>query len=218
MEPGFWHERWETQQIGFHQGEVNPFLVEHWHSLGLTDDAQVFVPLCGKSLDMFYLAEQGHEILGCELNEIACQQFFEENELPLEISPQGDHTLFNTEQLTLCQGDIFTMPKQLTQGCNGFYDRAALIAWPETMRRQYVQTLAELLPEGARGLLITLDFAEDVISGPPFAVSQNWIEQNMADLFDIELLSETDVLAENPRFLKKNATWLNEAVYRLIRK
>lgn len=218
MEPSFWHERWENQQIGFHQGEVNPFLVRHWKALGLSSASKVFVPLCGKSLDMFYLAEQGHQILGCELNESACEQFFEENELSLHREKVGEHQLFHTEQLSVCQGDIFSMPQTLVEGCTGFYDRAALIAWPDDMRRNYVECLGKLLPSKSRGLLITLDFAPDVISGPPFAVSQSWVEENMADLFDIELLSEEDVLAENPRFINKNATWLNEAVYRLVRK
>lgn len=218
MEPSFWHERWENQQIGFHQGEVNPFLVKYWNTLKLEREAQVFVPLCGKSLDMFYLAEQGHQILGCELNESACEQFFEENQLALHKETFGEHKLFQTEQLALCQGDIFSMPQGLTASCVGFYDRAALIAWPEEMRRQYVECLANLLPSKSKGLLITLDFAADVISGPPFAVNQSWVETNMSDLFDIELLSVEDVLGDNPRFIKKEATWLNESVYRLVRK
>ncbi len=81
MEPSFWHQKWQLQQIGFHQQQVNPFLVKYWPSLAIAETSGVFVPLCGKSLDMCYLAELRHGVLGCELNPLAVEQFFSENDL-----------------------------------------------------------------------------------------------------------------------------------------
>lgn len=34
MEADFWHRKWATNDIGFHQGEANPLLVKHFAALG----------------------------------------------------------------------------------------------------------------------------------------------------------------------------------------
>ncbi|AZG74722.1 thiopurine S-methyltransferase [Shewanella livingstonensis] len=218
MEPSFWHEKWQLQQIGFHQYQVNPFLVKYWSHIGLTENTQVFVPLCGKSLDMFYLAEQRHAVLGCELNILAVEQFFTDNDLSYQVSNIDDHAVFSTDQVTLYQGDIFTLPPSTTVSIGGFYDRAALIAWPEEMRQQYVKALAALIPANVSGLLITLDYPQETLKGPPFAVSPSWVESYLTPYFDVELLECVDVLADNQRFMNKHVPWLNEAVYKLTRK
>ncbi|MGX9462658.1 thiopurine S-methyltransferase [Shewanella sp. A14] len=218
MEPSFWHKKWQLQQIGFHQNQVNPFLVKYWSLLELTEKSEVFVPLCGKSLDMFYLAEQGHGVLGCELNAIAVEHFFTDNDLVYHVNDIDEHAVFSTDQVTLYQGDIFTLPPSLTSSISGFYDRAALIAWPEEMRQQYVHALAALIPINVSGLLITLDYPQEALNGPPFAVSPNWIDTYLTSYFTVELLECVDVLADNQRFVNKNVPWLNEAVYKLTRK
>lgn len=218
MEPSFWHQKWQLQQIGFHLNQVNPFLVKYWPQLGLTENSEVFVPLCGKSLDMFYLAEQRHTVLGCELSAIAVEDFFTENELTYQVSHINDHAVFSTDQVTLYQGDIFTLPSSLTSSISGFYDRAALIAWPEEMRQQYVLALAALVPANVSGLLITLDYPQETLKGPPFSVSPTWIKTYLTPYFKVELLECVDVLADNPRFINKQVPWLNEAVYKLTRK
>lgn len=218
MEPGFWHDKWHQQQIGFHQQDINPFLVKYWQKLALPAAAKVFVPLCGKSLDMCFLAEQGHQVIGCELNELAVQQFFSDNQLEMTKTAVGEHQHYQTEQISLYQGDIFTLPNELTQDVTAFYDRAALIAWPESMRAQYAKQLASLLPSGSLGLLVTLDYPQEALNGPPFAVSPTWVETYLTEDFEIQLLDCQDVLADNPRFIKKEVPWLNEAVYLLKRK
>ncbi len=218
MEPSFWHEKWDLKQIGFHQPQINEFLLKYWSRLSLEPSAEVFVPLCGKSLDMCYLAEQGHSVLGCELNQIAVEDFFKENNLPVNCQTHGEHQVYSTEQVSLIQGDIFTLANESTQSINAFYDRAALIAWPEAMRQQYAKKLAELIPVGVKGLLVTLDYDQAALNGPPFAVSPAWIEQYLASHFEVELLECADVLADNPRFVNKQVPWLNEAAYLLTRK
>ena len=81
MQPDFWHQRWADNQIGFHQSAPTPLLLKHWPALGITPGAQVFVPLAGKSLDMAWLASQGHRVLGVELSQLAVEQFFAEHDL-----------------------------------------------------------------------------------------------------------------------------------------
>lgn len=218
MEPSFWHQKWDLQQIGFHLEQVNPLLIKYWSSIPVQTPGAVFVPLCGKSLDMCYLAELGHDVIGCELNQAAVEQFFTDNQLPFNCQQNGEHKVFSTEQVSIFQGDIFTLSTENTAMMSCFYDRAALIAWPESMRQQYAQKLAELIPRGVSGLLVTLDYPQDELSGPPFAVSLDWINQYLANDFDVQLLESEDVLAGNARFVNKGVSWLNEAAYKLTRK
>ncbi|WP_299003919.1 thiopurine S-methyltransferase [uncultured Shewanella sp.] len=221
MKASFWHERWEKQQIGFHNEEVNPLLIKYWPQLGLNTAARVLVPLCGKTLDMCYLKEIGHSVLGCELSELAVRQFFSEYQVEQEslaCIQKNEHQHFILDNITIIQGDMLTLSSQDCGTIGAFYDRAALIAWPEALRQTYVEQLMRLLPLGSRGLLITLDYPQEVMAGPPFAVQDDWIIDNMASGFDIERLSCDDVLHENPKFMRKQVPWLTESVYKLIRK
>ena len=221
MQPSFWHEKWDAQQIGFHLSAVNPLLIQFWPQLKLPSKSQVFVPLCGKSLDMCFLAEQGHDVLACELNELAVSQFYQENNLTHSVEQIGEHKRYSTEQITIYQGDIFSLKNTNSTEfakTSAFYDRAALIAWPEAMRLQYAKQLASLIPAGSVGLLVTLDYPQAELNGPPFAVSDDWVATNMSTDFEIERLAYEDVLSDNPRFVKKQVSSLTESVYKLTRK
>lgn len=216
MEAQFWHDKWQKQQIGFHQSQINPFLIRFWSKV-YAQKGQVFVPLCGKSSDMCFLAELGHKVLGCELNQIAVEQFFEENQLAVKQNSMGEHLHFASDQVDIIQGDIFNLSTCTTANMAAFYDRAALIAWPDEMRQAYALKMAALVPAKTQGLLITLDYPQDTIKGPPFAVSPDWIAQYLSPYFDVELLACEDVLADNPKFVNKQVPWLNEAAYKLVR-
>ncbi len=89
MEPAFWHKRWADNQIGFHQGQVNSYLQTHWPALGLETGSRVLVPLCGKSLDLVWLAGQGYRVLGVELSRRAVEDFFREHGLEARCSSAG---------------------------------------------------------------------------------------------------------------------------------
>lgn len=218
MDAEFWHDKWNSQQVGFHRDSVNSLLKKHWPDLGLTSNSTIFVPLCGKTLDMCFLAQSGHQVIGCELSDVAVRQFFDENKLSFKLEKQDEFQCYLSDSITLYRGDFFSLPRLVTKVCDGFYDRAALIAWPEHMRVDYVKKLAELLPVGAKGLLVSLDYPQADYDGPPFAVSHDWIMANMTADFDISLLSELEVLNDNPKFVVKNVPWLTESVYKLVRK
>src|SRR3546814_1274665 len=93
MDPDFWQQRWRDNRIGFHRDGVLPLLEKHWPSLGLATGRRVFVPLCGKSLDIAWLEARGHRVLGVELSSLAVGQFFDENGMAptKRESPLGTH-------------------------------------------------------------------------------------------------------------------------------
>ena len=212
MEPSFWHQRWENNKIGFHLGQVNPYLVRYWPDLGLHAGSRVFVPLCGKSLDMLWLAEQGHDVIGVEISPIAVRAFFDENSLQPEVSQAGAFEIWSVDQITILLGDYFELqPAQLGE-VEAVYDRASLIALPEEMREDYVEHLNALCPAMPR-LLITLDYDQARMDGPPFAVSQEEVRELYHDRSSLVMLEANDVLADNERFREQGLDRLVEAVW-----
>ena len=155
MDPEFWLARWQKQEIGFHQASVLDLLQAHWARLGLERGAPVFVPLCGKSLDMAWLAGEGYRVIGAELSEIAIDEFFAERGLKPTTRTVGRFAVKSAEAYELWCGDIFELPREAVAGVAGVYDRAALIAFPPAMQERYAATLKSLLPARAPILLIT---------------------------------------------------------------
>jgi thiopurine S-methyltransferase len=196
MEPDFWHDRWREGRIGFHEGRPNTFLTRHGAHLG--EAGRVLVPLAGKSHDMVYLAEQGHQVVGVELSPLAVQSFFGDHGLAPTRQAHGPFEAFSAGPITLLLGDIFALdpahlgPDPLT----AVYDRAALIALPPDLRRRYAAHLRQLMPAGARGLVVTFDYPQEMMDGPPFSVAPG----EVAALFSGLTLAELDsAMADLPR-------------------
>ncbi|QRY78485.1 thiopurine S-methyltransferase [Pseudomonas sp. PDNC002] len=217
MQHDFWHARWARNEIGFHQQSVNPGLIRHWPTLGLPEDSQVLVPLCGKSLDMLWLAQWGYRVLGVELAERAAQDFFAELEVEPEVTQEGALRRFRFDRLEILQGDIFDVTEEQLADCSGLYDRAALIALPETMRADYVAHLQRSLPAQVRGLLVTLEYPQAEMDGPPFAVLADEVHRHFGADWQVVEAERLDVLAENPKFLKRGVSHLDEVVFTLSR-
>lgn len=211
MEHQFWHERWEQNQIGFHQQEINTYLNSHWAELGLPDGAPVFVPLCGKSLDMLWLRGQGHAVLGIDISDLALSAFFQENQLSPRIRRDARFSHYELDNLHLLGGDFFALTPDDLGNITAVYDRAALIALPPEMRRDYVDQMARLLPAGARILLITLEYPDGMLKGPPFSVGQDEVEALYQRGFEVSFKGRWDGLGPKGKPLK-------EVVYTLTRK
>lgn len=218
MEPGFWHERWARNQTGFHLPEVNPYLLRHWPGLGVASGAQVLVPLCGKSLDLVWLASVGHRVMGVELSEKAVEAFFTEQGLTPQISQRGAFKVYQAGSIELWCGDFFALDAGAVADCRALYDRAALIALPPLMREQYAEHLSRILAGGSRGLLITLDYEQSQKAGPPFAVSDEEVQLLLGTQWSPEVLEQQDILGASWKFVQDGVTRLEERAYRLARR
>jgi thiopurine S-methyltransferase len=180
MDENFWKGRWERGETGWHQTEVEPRLMQ-----GLGDLARtiVLVPLCGKSLDLAWLAKRGHEVVGVELSTMACEAFFRENGISFERVVDKDGTVrYRGGGITILNMNVFAVTaEQLPGPIGAVYDRAALIALPADLRRRYVDHLVELLRVRAtpktRFLQIVLERTPGDEKGPPFSVSAAELEE-----------------------------------------
>lgn len=215
MNAQFWLNRWQEGRTRWHGNVPNPLLVEYWPAIGAPADARVLVPLCGKSLDMPWLAAQGHRILGVELSPLAIAQFFAENALEAHTDPAAIPPRHVSGPIELVQSDIFNVPPQIFASCDAIYDRAAIIALDPAQRQRYARRVYDHLPPGCRGLMITLEYPPEQMEGPPFSVSEEEVRTLLAEQWQIDLLTRRDILADSPNFADQGLSALSTAVYRL---
>jgi len=216
MEPAFWQQRWADNQIGFHQAQVNPYLQKYWPTLGLVPGSRVLVPLCGKSLDLAWLAGQGHRVLGVELSRRAVEAFFREHGLQAEVRQRGAFEVWRSGDVELWCGDIFALQAEDIGDCSGLYDRAAVIALPPQMRGAYMQLLSGLLPVSCQGVVVILDYDQALLGGPPFSVGDEELRKGFAG-WQVDELEVVEVIEESPKFLQAGVSSLLERVYRVSR-
>lgn len=182
MSKQFWLELWESNEIPFHKASVHPALPRYESRLHL-EGARVLVPLAGKSLDMLWLRAQGAYVVGVELSEIACRQFFEENNLDYRVETKGDYVSYCSDGLCLYQGDFFSFREEMD--FDYAYDRASLIALPPKLRFDYARQLAKLVRPQGQKFLISLEYSSADFDGPPFSVSADEIATLYQGDFDI---------------------------------
>lgn len=222
MEHEFWHQRWHNDEIGFHQELINPWLAYYYGHQGPAPETRanyrVFVPLCGKSRDMLWLAQNGFAVTGVEISAIAVRDFFEESRLTPAIEELGEHTQYTSNNISILQGDFFSCERAQLGPVTDVFDRASLIALPAPMRREYAAKMASLLEPGNRILLVILTYPEGEMQGPPFSVTEAEVEELFADHFGIEKLAVKNTLDDEPGFRAKGLTALTETAFKLTRR
>ncbi len=192
MDAGFWHHRWEKNEIAFHESKANPLLVKHFNELSLAKGRRIFVPLCGKTLDISWLLYNGYRVAGAELSQIAIEQLFMELGVQPETSPVGEVEQWSANHLDIFVGDIFALSRKVLGPVDGIYDRAALVAFPEEMRKRYTAHLMETTGQAPQ-LLICYDYDQSLMEGPPFSVSSDEVKRHYAVNYDVTLIASTDV-------------------------
>jgi thiopurine S-methyltransferase len=212
LTPDFWIERWQKGEIGFHQASGNDLLPRHWPSLGIPPGSTVLVPLCGKSLDMVWLAGQGYRVIGVELSPLAVDDFFREQGVEADTRTVGRFMVRRAGPITLWCGDIFELPAEAVRDVAAVYDRAALVAFPASLQARYVKTLRSLVP-AAPILLISLSYPEGQITGPPFSTPLMQVAELFGVTHDIGIRETRDGLANSPNLRERGVTALDEAAY-----
>ena len=215
MEADYWKSRWQRGETGWHRDEVMPLLQKHWPSLHAQAESQVLVPLSGKTLDMPWLAAQGHRVLGVEISAQGIAEFFAEHGLVDNITDTPDGPLHRTGDIAILEADAFKVSEATLANIRHVYDRAALIALPPELRKRYVDTLYAQLPSGTSGLLITLEYPQHEKDEPPFSVDEGEVRALFSPTWNLTLLERRDILAQQPGFVAEGVNALHTTVYRL---
>ena len=192
MDANFWHQKWEKNEIAFHQSEANPLLVKYFEELYLAKGSRVFIPLCGKTRDIAWLLTNGYRVAGAELSNIAIEQLFAELGVTPEVSSAGDLEHYSALDIDIFVGDIFNLSAHLLGPVNAVYDRAALVALPAAMRDRYTKHLMQMT-DHAPQLLISYVYDQEAIDGPPFSISNEEVQRHYGNSYQLKQLASVDV-------------------------
>ena len=215
MEPAFWAEKWQAGQIGFHQGQPNPLLLEHHHHIA--GDVRVYVPLCGKAVDLVWLRDHGHDVTGSEVVPLAIEQLCSEQRLLVTTTTRGSFRLHITPRLAILEGDALEVDFYATGPIDAVYDRAALVALDPPTRVAYVDSLLRVLRPGGHILLVTFDYDQRKLPGPPWSVSVDDVVALFGEHCTIaELGARTE--PPGPKFVEAGVDVVTERVLLLTRR
>lgn len=192
MDPEFWQERWARNQTAFHAAEANDLLLAHFEQISVPEPSRVLIPLCGKTHDIDWLASRGHAVVGCELNRSAVEEVFDRMDLTPEEIQDNDLVRLVAGPVEIFVGDFFHMTADQLGPVDAIYDRAALVALPEAMRRDYAEHLSDISGTAPQ-LLVSFDYDQTMMDGPPFSVPAEAIEALYGHRYQLRLLSRRPI-------------------------
>lgn len=193
MDPEFWHQKWHSNEIAFHESDGNSLLVAHFDRLSIPKNGRVFVPLCGKTRDIPWLRSRGYQVVGAELSQLAVEQLFSELETDPQITDLGAIKRFSTPGLILFVGDIFVLTRDMVGPIDAVFDRAALVALPQDIRGRYARHIIDL-SHSAPQLLIIFEYDQASMAGPPFSIGSDEVHRHYDGQYEPAIIAERDVL------------------------
>ena len=208
-----WLHFWESNETNWHSDTITQELVEYFELFELEPGDKVFVPLCGKSLDMLYIMNQGFSVVGVEISEIGVRQFFRENDLTYKITRVDDFDLYSSENLEIYCGDFFSLTSKHLNNVKAVLDSKSLIALEPDLRQKYVKYLNDIISVGARILLVTLQYPQHQMSGPPFSVDKSEVESLFSMTFESRELRSFNDIENGSKLERAGVDYINNAAY-----
>lgn len=187
MDAEFWHNLWDKNNIGFHLEDVHKLFLNNFNHLGLKKNSRVFIPLCGKTVDIKWLLDNGYRVVGVELNESAIKELFIFLNINPKIKEVGSLVLYSAENIDIFVGDIFKLNKTTLGKVDATYDRGAIVALPSEMRENYTSLLIDIT-EKAPQLIITFEYKQNLMEGPPFSVGKKQLKDYYGNDYDVKSL------------------------------
>ncbi|KAM3597114.1 uncharacterized protein V6R79_026306 [Siganus canaliculatus] len=200
-----WEGRWEEGRIGFHQDQVHKMLELNIDKvLAGRTGVRFFFPLCGKAVDMKWLADMGHSVVGVEISEKGIKQFFEGNNMTYTEEPvpaiPGAKVFKSTEKnISLYQCDLYSFSSSVEGQFGAIWDRGSLVAINPEDREKYAALILSVMAKDCRYLLDTLLYNPERYPGPPFFVPDEQVQSLFGTSCDIEVLQSVDAMTDRTR-------------------
>lgn len=204
MTPDDWRKSWQDgDSTFFHSDNLSPiFLKMKEEIINGKDHAKVFVPFCGKVLEMKWLAENGHVVVGVEVSEDGIKQFFEENKLPYitkEIQTVSG-TLYECTDKTMCLKlyccSFYDFKPEVENNFDAVWDSAAFQASNKADRKQYVSIIHSVLKTNGKVFMAVDEFIQK--EELPLDIEE--IKNNFDGKFSVEV---TDFVDANEEYQSK---------------
>lgn len=215
----FWEERWQNDKTGWHNDAVNEHLKKHRNILFQNKAPTLFIPLCGKTLDMWWLYEQGATIIGVDLVRKALEDYCTEQSIQaIEDTTKPDLFMLKVKNHTLIHDDVLNVTSNKIGHVDGIFDRAALVALPLTLRQRYASHCLSLLKPGGKILLITYDSPVNDDQGPPFPVRKGTVEELYKDANSCKQVDEIILTPEhNVRLQQRGLAWSRSDIWEVTK-
>ncbi|KAM8966240.1 thiopurine S-methyltransferase-like [Pelodytes ibericus] len=200
-----WMARWEKRIIGFHEANVHVLLAEFVDDMvNNRKQIRILFPLCGKAVDMKWLADMGHTIVGIDVSEIAIKEFFAENNIPYveeDVPGISGAKVFKSTSgnISLYCCSIFNINDSIVGKFDGIWDRGAMVAINPCDRQRYVSLIISLMAKDCHYLLVTVEFEPKLHAGSPFYVPDEDLETMLGSLCSYKCLKTIDALSDNQR-------------------
>jgi thiopurine S-methyltransferase len=212
-----WHEYWSRSGTpGFHEAKVNRYLEKYFQRFELKPGDEVFVPLCGKAVDMAWLAQRGFNVVGVELSETAIRAFFEESGLQYELETHASFTLFRSERVVIDHGNFIHLTAADLVNCRLVYDRASMVAIEAGIRVSYCRHMMNILPPATPMLVIVLDYDQQTMTGPPFSVPVDEVESYYAHRYQFVELESAELIEKEPRWRSRGLDSFRDTALMLL--
>lgn len=192
MDENYWKQRWQENDIAFHEESPNPRLPRYFDQLNVPKGGRIFVPLCGKTVDIRWLLSNGYRVAGVELSELAVSQLFSDNGLHPQVTNVGALKRYSAANIDVYVGNIFNLTAALLDPVDGIYDRGAFIALPRETRATYAEHMTDIC-QGAPQLLITCDYDERKIKGSPYPISSAELFTRYGNTYELKLVDSADI-------------------------
>lgn len=216
MEISYWQSRWKKEKTGWHMETVYPQLPKLWPQLNINKNAEVFVPLCGKSKDLDWLADQGCHVTGIDVSEKAIKSLIDNFSAEFEKEYRHGFTIYQSDKIELWNGDFFKFPAEDYSAPDLIYDKAAMIALPPDMRPAYAQKLLQISGHQTKIFLQTFEYDQNEMNGPPFSVPEKEIRKYFGEHFSLTLLHKESKFDDLAKFQRRGlSSFLDEKIFLL---
>ena len=207
-----WLERWKSNNIGFHQPQAHTLLVNNFAALGLSLNARVFIPLCGKTLDISWLLDRGFRVIGVELSPLAIEQLFSDLGLTPKITKLGKLIKYDANKITLFVGDVFELNQELIGTVEAVYDRGALVALDDTVRSRYAEHVIAITQQAPQ-LVINYEYDQSLMAGPPFSIDDDTMNAYYGQHYDATILETLEISQLKGLCSAEEKIWLMSRIF-----
>lgn len=214
-----WNEKfWKSSSDNpsFHVSSPHRTLIKYYNQIFKDDsEKRVFIPLCGKSLDMLYLTDQGHEVVGVEFSDFAVKSFFEDSKLDYTKEAIKNFVIWKSKDpaknVTIYQGDFYEVESKTLGFFDVVWDRGSFTAINIDDRELYTDIMFQIMKPSARYLVQVCKYDGSLYGGPPHYVTEHAMKSTFGRKCNFEKL-ETRIVA--PPVFAAGIDW-NVAVYLL---
>lgn len=216
MEISYWQSRWHKGNTGWHMDTVYPPLPTLWKLLDIKSASRVLVPMCGKSLDLYWLTEHSRKVIGVDVSSKAVQAVMQKHSESFSQTTSHNFTIYKSNSLELWKGDFMKLPAEEVTPIDLVYDKASIVALPPEKRPNYAHKIIELCNDSTHILLQTFEYIQEEMTGPPFSVDRKELQQLFGNDFTIQLVHEQSKLEELEPFQQRGlSSYLTEQIFYL---